>query len=130
MKRFFRVLGLALAIAATPACASFAPRVQNPISAAQTIEQRAYALLNTYAAVLEEAADIARDPAVPIEFKRVLSRAEATATPAIEALNAALRVYLEGRDVAAAAELEHASNAAEAPVSALVQLVRGQGGAP
>ena len=41
-----------------------------------------------------------------------------------------LRVYLEGRDVAAAAELEHASNAAEAPVAALGQLVRGQGGAP
>jgi hypothetical protein len=122
---------LALVIAATPACASLAPRLEIPVAAAQTPDQRAYALLNTYAAMLEEAADIARDPAVPIEMKRALARAEAAATPAVEALHAALGVYLTARDDRAAALLGQASEAAETPVATLLELVRAEhGGAP
>lgn len=130
MKRFLRVIAIALVMAATPACATFAPRSVNPLEAAESVDQRAYALLNSYAAVLEEAADIARDPAVPIELKRALARAEAAATPAVEALNAALRVHLERRDDASAAQLRETREAAEAPVAAVAQLVRGRERAP
>lgn len=130
MKRFLRVIAMALVMAATPACATYAPRSENLFAAAETVDQRAYALLNTYAAVLEEAADLARDPAVPIELKQALARAEATATPAVEALNAALRVHLEMRDDASAVRLRETSEAAEAPVAAVARLVREQGDAP
>ena len=62
-----RVAALAAALALTPACASLQlgqPRLENPVSAANTLDQRAYAALHAYAAVIEEAADIVRDPAL------------------------------------------------------------------
>lgn len=89
---------LALALAATPACASLnTPKFENPIAAAQTADQKAYALLASYAAVLEEATGIVRDPALPASVKRALIRAESVATPAAETLRIAFVGYLRAR---------------------------------
>lgn len=147
MKHPVRVFVLACALALTPACASirdaFAP-VANPVAAAQSLDQRAYALLHTYAAVIEEATDIVRDPAAPLAFKRVLGEAERVATPAAEALEIAIASYLRARadfDAAASADaselqratlalsvaarrLAEAIAAADAPIGELADLVR------
>src|SRR5690606_31349589 len=99
MRHPLRVLALSLALAAAPACAAFdlgASGIENPLAAAQTLDQRAYALLESYAAVLEEAADIVRDPATPDDVRRALARAEAAATPVVEALHAALAAHRAG----------------------------------
>lgn len=113
----------------TPGCASLALRFESPIAAAQTLDQRTYALLNTYAAILEEAADIVRDPAVPLAVKRALGDAERAATPAVEAAEAAFRVYAQARGderAAASHRLEEAVDQAKPAVDALQQLVRDQ----
>jgi hypothetical protein len=107
MRHPLRTLALALALAATPACASTqigSTRIENPVAAASTLDQRAYALLHSYAAVIEEATDIVHDPGAPAAFKRVLAQAEAIATPAAETLEIAIAAY-----VAARAEFEAAS---------------------
>ena len=93
-----RALLLALALSAIPACAALqTPKFENPVAAAQTADQKAYALLASYAAVLEEATDIVADPALPAAFKRSLIRAEAVATPAAETLRIAFVGYLRAR---------------------------------
>jgi hypothetical protein len=149
MRKPLRVLALACALALTPACASVAtPRFENPVAAARTIDQRAYAILNSYAAVIEEATDMVRDPATPFAFKRALGQAEAAATPAAETLNIAVSAYIRAQaefDAAtsegqaplerastalaiAARRLAEASIAAQAPISELEDLVRARRG--
>lgn len=151
MRHPLRALALALALAVTPACASVqvgATRIENPVAAAQTLDQRAYALLNVYAAVIEEATDIVRDPVVPLGFKRALGQAERVATPAAETLEIAFAAYLRARadfDAAssdgqaaleraaialaiAAQRLNEAVAAAQAPVGELEDLVRARRG--
>jgi hypothetical protein len=98
--KLIRTLALGLALAATPACASLqlgGARIENPIAAATTLDQRAYAALNAYAAVIEEATDIVRDPNVPIGFKRSLGQVERAATPAADALEIAVAAYIRAR---------------------------------
>lgn len=120
MRHPLRALALALALAATPACTTL-PFGQAPIAAARAPDQQAYALLHTYAAVLEEAADIVRDPATPVSVRRALGQAEAAATPAIEALHAVLSAYRAGgRETA----LNDAIASAQAPVAQFEALVR------
>lgn len=93
-----RAMALALALAATPACASLAtPKLENPVAAAKTADQTAYALLESYAAVLEEATDIVRNPSAPAVLKQGLVRAELVATPAADTLRAAFVAYLRAR---------------------------------
>lgn len=141
MRNPFEILVLALALSLTPACATL--RLDNPVAAARTLDQRAYALLNTYAATVEEATDIIRDPATPLVFIRALGAAERAATPAAEALEIAVAAYLQanarlqnasganqsdiegaaGARVEAARELGEAVAAAEAPIAALESLV-------
>src|SRR5262245_47791808 len=151
MRHPLRVLALAAALAATPACASLQlgeTRLENPAAAARTLDQRAYAVLNAYAAVIEEATDIVRDPAAPIGFKRALGQAERVATPAAETLEIAVAAYVRARaDFEAAtgqspAALERAAAAltiagrrlgeaiegARAPVGELEDLVRARRG--
>ena len=147
MRHPLRVLTLACALALTPACASLKlgeTTLENPVAAARTLDQRAYALLNTYAAVVEEATDIVRDPSVPIGFKRALGEAERAATPTAETLEIAVASYLRARadftaassenqsrfqraasalDIAAR-RLAEAVSAAEAPIGELQQLIR------
>lgn len=100
MRNPLRALALACALAITPACASMnvgATRIENPIAAAQSVDQRAYALLHSYAAIIEEATDIVNDPAVPFAFKRALASAERLATPAAETLQVAVAAYVRAR---------------------------------
>lgn len=146
-----RALALGLALAATPACASLPigeTRLENPINAARTLDQRAYALLHAYAAVVEEATDIVRDPAAPLAFKRALGQAERAATPAAETLGIVVRAYVRARAdfeassgesqpalqrsaaalTIAAQRLSDAMQAAEAPIAELEGLVRAHRG--
>jgi len=114
MRHPLRVLALACALTLTPACAALQlgeTRIENPIAAAQTIDQRAYALLRSYAAVVEEATDIVADPATPLAFKRALGQAERRATPAAETLNIAVTAYMRAR-----ADFDASSSASQATV--------------
>jgi hypothetical protein len=151
MRHPLRALALACALTLTPACASLqlgATQIENPVAAAHTLDQRAYALLHAYAAVLEEATDIVRDPAAPLAFKRALGQAERAATPAVETLEIAVAAYMRAHAEFEAASgesqtaLERAANAmtiaarrlsgaieaAQAPVAELEGLVRARRG--
>lgn len=151
MRHPLRAIALACALAATPACASMQvgdTRVENPIVAARTLDQRAYAALHAYAAVIEEATDTVRDPAAPVGFKRALGQAERVATPAAETLQIAVASYVRARAdfeaasgetqptleraatalAIAARRLNEALAAAEAPIAELEDLVRARRG--
>lgn len=98
MRNLTRAVALSLVLCAIPACASIqAPRFENPVEAGKTSDQKAYALLASYAAVLEEATDLVRDPRLPVAVKRALITAESAATPAAETLRSALVAYLRAR---------------------------------
>jgi hypothetical protein len=149
MRHPIRVFALAWALTFAPACASLKlgeATIENPVRAARTIDQRAYALLHSYAAVLEEATDVVRDANAPIAFKRALGRAERGATPAAETLEIAVAGYVRARGAFEAASsgdqtglerakiaaeiavrrLEEALTAAEAPMAELQALVEAQ----
>lgn len=151
MRHPLRVLALACALTATPACAALQlgqTRIENPVAAAQSIDQRAYALLHAYAAIVEEATDIVADPATPLAFKRALGQAERAATPAAETLQIAVTAYMRARadfDAAsgsnqtniqrtatalsvAARRLNEAVAAAQAPIAELEGLIRARRG--
>jgi hypothetical protein len=151
MRHPIRALALACALTLTPACAALqlgSTRIENPVAAAQTIDQRAYALLHAYAAIVEEATDIVADPATPLAFKRALGQAERVATPAAETLQVAVTAYMRARadfDAAstanqttiertatafsiAARRLNEAVAAAQAPIAELEGLVRAHRG--
>jgi hypothetical protein len=151
MKYPLRVLALAIALAATPACASLnigETGFENPASAARTLDQRAYAMLSAYAAVIEEATDIVRDPAAPLAFKRALGQVERVATPAAETLQIAVSAYIRARAdfeaatsesqstleraatglTIAAQRLSQAITQAQAPITELQDLVRARRG--
>jgi hypothetical protein len=151
MNRPLRIFALAVALAATPACASLPfgeTPLENPVAAARTLDQRAYALLHAYAAVVEEATDIVGDPAAPLAFKRALGQAERAATPAAETLGVAVRAYARARAdfeaasgesqpalqrsatafAIAAQRLSEAIQSAEAPIAELEGLVRARRG--
>jgi hypothetical protein len=142
MRHPLRVIAFACVLACTPACAAL-PKIENPFAVTQSADQQAYALLSSYAAVLEEATDVVRDPATPPSVRRAMGLAERAATPAIETLEIAVSAYLRAKsDLAAAggnqSALEGAStaltiaarrlgeaiDAAKAPVSELQALVR------
>ncbi len=151
MRHPLRALALACALTLAPACAALQlgeTRLENPIAAAQTIDQRAYALLHAYAAIVEEATDIVADPVAPMAFKRALGQAERAATPAAETLQIAVAAYMRARadfDAAsgasqttiqrtatalsiAARRLNEAVTAAQAPIAELEGLVRARRG--
>ncbi len=97
MKHPIRALALACALTLTPACAALHLNAPNPIAAAQTDDQRAYAVIESYGALVETASVIVRDPSVPIEAKRAIGRAEAAATPSVQTLEIAFSAYLRAR---------------------------------
>lgn len=151
MHRPLRTLALACALALTPACAALQigeTRIENPVAAGRTLDQRAYALLNAYSAVIEEATDIVRDPAAPLAFKRALGQAERVATPSAETLQIAVAAYVRARAdfeassgesepalqraaaalTIAARRLSEAIENAQTPISELEDLVRARRG--
>ena len=81
------------------------------------------ALLAGYAAVLEEAAELVRDPALPAEAKRALIRAERVATPAAATLRIAFVTWLRARaDYEASAGLPSRDRAAATVAIAAMRL--------
>jgi len=132
MKSAFRAVVLGLALAALPSCASvplFSTPFDNPIAAARTLDQRAYAALDTYAVLLEEATKVVADPNVPITAKRALGQAERAATPAMQVVESALAAYLGARtdfEVASSqspSTLQRATDALNVAVQRLNQAV-------
>jgi uncharacterized damage-inducible protein DinB len=126
MRHPLRTLALALAFAAAPACAPL-PLEQARIeraAPAPTTEQHAFALLHAYAALLEEAADVVRDPVVPAEARQALGEAERAATPVVEALERALAAHVRARSARAEGEALAASERrlSEALAAALAHL--------
>jgi hypothetical protein len=122
MRRALPILALGVACAAIPACAPLAAQTQGAsISRGKTIDDRAYALISAYAAALEAATALVRDPATPAGVREGLARAEAIATPLVEALKiaAAAHARTAGDDGAALAK---ALAEAQAPVAALAML--------
>lgn len=98
MRNAIRALALGAALTLAPACASIgAPQLANPVTAAQTNDQRAYAVIESYGTLIETATTIVRDQSVPIEVKRALGRAEAAATPSVQTLEIAFSSYLRAR---------------------------------
>ena len=151
MRHRVRTFTLACVLALTPACASLQlgqTRIENPIAAATSLDQRAYALLQTYAVLIEEATDVVRDPVTPLALTRALGQAERMATPAAEALGIAVAAYVRARgDFEAASgqdqttleraalalaitarRLDEAAQAAKAPIAELQSLVRARRG--
>jgi hypothetical protein len=89
---------LALALAGAPGCAALQiPPLPNPIVAAKMPDQTALAVLESYAAILEEAADFVRDPDVPKSIKTALGAAERAATPSVDVMRTAVSTYLRAR---------------------------------
>ncbi|MBI1187734.1 MAG: hypothetical protein GC206_10480 [Alphaproteobacteria bacterium] len=78
-------LGAALSL--MPACA-LTPIEQPAAEAA--LGHRGYTLIAAYAAALEDAAELLSDPAVAPSLRRALKEAEAAASTAVAALQAAL----------------------------------------
>lgn len=68
-------------IATLNACATF-----NPVSQAETTEQKAWALYGTFVVFQEQAAGLTKDPNTPAEWKSHLSRADREAYPVAEGL--------------------------------------------
>jgi hypothetical protein len=147
MPKKLRALALGVALALTPAgaaCTSLSAKVENPLAAARTPDQAAFALLQTYASVLEEATDLVQRPNVPIEVKRALGAAESAATPALDLTRIAVVAYLRARAdyesardrpsleraaaglAIAGVRLEEAMRAARQPLGALQDAVRRQ----
>jgi hypothetical protein len=146
MRHPFHALALACALTLAPACATLHLNVPNPVAAAQTDDQRAYAVIESYGALVEAATVIIRDPSVPIEAKRVIGRAEAAATPSVQTLEIAFSAYLRAREAytsvshtdddaltralntlnAASQALGQAIERAQAPVAELQSLINAQ----
>lgn len=66
----------------------------NPIAAAETSEQRAYAAYGTFVIVQEKAADLAEDPAIPRGVKLRIIQAEERAKPVADSLLDAYTAFL------------------------------------
>jgi hypothetical protein len=111
-----RALVIACALAFMPACAALP---LGDAAAVQTQDRRAYALLESYSALLEAAADVAEDSEAPMESKQALGAAERAAAPAMEGLARALGDYVRTRSDAAAVRLSEAMREAETAVAAL-----------
>jgi len=65
----------------------------NPVSTAQTLDQKAYAVYGTFVVMEESAAGLKRDPNVAPQVKLKLVAADARAKPSADALLRALRDY-------------------------------------
>lgn len=107
MRHPLRAGAVALALVLTPSCAALRPpELANPVAAARTADLKALALIETYAAVLEEAGDLIRDPTVPVGAKRAIIAAERAATPAVDLVRIATVQTLRARADLEAARLQ------------------------
>lgn len=80
-------LSLLVAVGAMQGCTS-----ANPIKAAETNEQRAYAIYGTFVIFSEKAADLAENPSLPRNVRLSLVEAEEDASPIVDGM---LEVFAE-----------------------------------
>lgn len=83
-------LALALGVAgafALHGCAS------NPVAAANTLDQKAYAIYGTFVIVEEQGAKLVSDPTTPAAIKAAIRSTDARAKPTADALTTALHQY-------------------------------------
>jgi len=83
----YRLAWLILCLSALTACQS-----ANPIRAAETSEQRAYAAYGTFVIFQEMAADLVEQPSIPRNAKLAIVKAEERAKPVADSL---LEAYVE-----------------------------------
>jgi len=76
---------LVAAVAALSACGTL-----NPLSHAQTLQQKAYAQYGVFVVIEEQAAAIVQEPTVPASAKQAVARADAVAKPVADKLLAAI----------------------------------------
>jgi hypothetical protein len=88
----------------------------NPVNEADTFEQKSYALYGTYVIYQGKAAELVKDPSVPAEAKRALSRIDALSYPVAESLIEAATVVTDTREL-----LEKCQNAPPAPEAVEVE---------
>lgn len=69
----------------------------NPIAAAETPAQKAYAISASYNVLLESAADVVEDTTAPMELRRAVQQTELRTTPVIESLEASFAAYQVAR---------------------------------
>lgn len=81
----FAMTLLVIAAAALSACGTL-----NPLSHAQTIQQKAYAQYGVFVVVEEQAAAIVQEATVPASAKQAVARADAVAKPVADKLLAAI----------------------------------------
>lgn len=130
MPRFHRLfwpglLPLLVLIIALPGC------LNAPTKAAQTPEQKAYAVYGTFVVLEEQAAVITQNANVPASVKRALAAADNVAKPSADALAVALKTYVATKANgststlnAALAALATASDQAQTDMSGLSTLVK------
>ena len=66
----------------------------NPLTVAQTPEEKAYALYGTFVVFEEQAAIVIKQAATPVDAKTAIRKADAAAKPVADALLAAVREYI------------------------------------
>lgn len=81
-----------ISILMLPGCAS----IGAPVKAAETVEQKAFAIYGIFVVFEETGADLIEDPGIPINIKRSIQRADADAKPVIDNL---LDVALEAQKI-------------------------------
>lgn len=118
----------------TPGCATVA--AHNPVAAAETPEQVAFAVYGTFAATQDLALEVVLNEGVPREIRRGVQRAEGLAKPAADALLVGAQAVLRARAAfnagagpaehvhTALAELERLTREAQGPVAQLVAAVQ------
>ncbi len=91
-----------------------------PSTAAETVQQHAYAVFGTYAAVVEAAANIAESPETPFEVVEATARVAFAARPVMKTMLEAVVAVERARQAVTAEE----QGAAERLDSTLVELER------
>lgn len=100
-------LWLLLMVAVVCTTVLFGCKGANPVSVAETPEQKAFALYGVYVVFAEEALTLAQTPSVPASIRLGLVNAEAVAKPSADALKAAYdEAVMIAREVATGATPE------------------------
>lgn len=95
MKRMF-MTPLLLAVALVAACGSL-----NPFQAAEGLDEKAYAVLGTYAIVQKQALRVVEDETLSPTIRRTAAEADAKAMPILKGLDQALDLYLDAKEALA-----------------------------
>lgn len=90
MKRLVLVMAV-LALAVVGGCKTLSA----PFQAAETPEQKAYALYGTFVVFEEVAASVATDPATPVAVKNAIKAADAEAKPDADSMISAARLVIK-----------------------------------